>query len=51
MARPKSPKSYTSPVPVFIDRLYAPGEVFTTTAPKGKTWEEVGKPDKDEAAE
>ncbi len=38
----KQPKTYTSPIPVYVDNvLYPAGDPFTTNAPKGSTWKEV----------
>lgn len=35
-----NPKTYTAPHPVYVDnKMYQPGEPFTTASPKGKAWE------------
>lgn len=39
-----NPKTYTSDVAVFVDgNLVKAGVPFTTSAPKGKSWESVNK--------
>lgn len=37
-----APKTYRATATVYVDERYIrEGEIFTTAAPKGETWEEV----------
>lgn len=37
-----APKTYRATSTIYVDeRFIREGEIFTTTAPKGETWEEI----------